>query len=30
LILNNKKKHKEFYEKKLNYVFLKEEIEKLK
>jgi thiol-disulfide isomerase/thioredoxin len=30
LILNNKKKHKEFYEKKLNYIFLKEEIEKLK
>jgi thiol-disulfide isomerase/thioredoxin len=30
LILNNKKMHREFYEKKLDYNFLKQEIEKLK
>jgi thiol-disulfide isomerase/thioredoxin len=30
LILNNKIGHREFFEKKLNYVFLKQEIEKLK
>jgi thiol-disulfide isomerase/thioredoxin len=30
LILNNKKHYREFYEKKLNYIFLKEEIEKIK
>jgi thiol-disulfide isomerase/thioredoxin len=30
LILNNKKKHREFYEKKLNYDFLKNEIDQLK
>ncbi|MCW3072770.1 MAG: hypothetical protein JWO44_2660 [Bacteroidetes bacterium] len=30
LILNNAKKYREFYEKKLNYLFLKEEIEKIK
>jgi thiol-disulfide isomerase/thioredoxin len=29
LILNNKNKHKEFYEKKLNYLFLSEELRKL-
>lgn len=30
LIVNNKKKHRSFYEKKLTYAFLKEEIEQLK
>jgi thiol-disulfide isomerase/thioredoxin len=30
LILNNAKKYREFYEKKLNYLFLQEEIEKIK
>jgi thiol-disulfide isomerase/thioredoxin len=30
LILNNQKKHREFYEKKLGYEFLKGEIEKIK
>jgi len=30
LILNNAKHHREFYEKKLNYLFLEEEIKKIK
>jgi thiol-disulfide isomerase/thioredoxin len=29
LILNNKKKHKEFYEKRLDYIFLKNEIDRI-